>query len=469
MMEENNLDRLFQEKLKDFEVTPNPKVWNAIEQKLQKKKRRVLPIWWISGGTAASILLGVFLFWNSQSSDESIEIENQNNSFPVIVNGEESSSEEKIIEKPFKVKIQEVVEVKKNNTQKEEDLSDFKIQSKQVVYPKEIAETTITQLEIVENTVPSKKETQNSNINNSNSEFNKTDVAKLSEETLKKETTRDDKNYALEQTENVAKNVTQETYKKDFAKVIAQQNNEEIEIEKETQKKWNISPVFGILKSESFTNSSAIDNSINGKNSGKNTIAYGVNVEYAINDKWAFKSGLQLQKSNFGYSEFSTITNNDFVAFSNVEIVRDNVEFSNNPSDDVNNDSDIVTNEGNRSEIENITHNYTYIEIPLEAKYTFFKSGFLQTSLVSGFSTLLLANNQLNWSTSNFEEQGELTNLNPINFSGNLGFDFNFSINKNSSVNVTPMFKTQLNTFSDNTTDFKPYIIALYTGFKYQF
>ena len=35
-MEEKNIDRLFQEKLKDLEVTPNENVWDAIEEKLQK-------------------------------------------------------------------------------------------------------------------------------------------------------------------------------------------------------------------------------------------------------------------------------------------------------------------------------------------------------------------------------------------------------------------------------------------------
>nr|BFF39416.1 hypothetical protein BACY1_12210 [Tenacibaculum mesophilum] len=62
-MEEKNIDRLFQEKLKDLEVTPNENVWNAIEEKLQKKKKqRVFPIWWFSGGVAAMLVLG-FLFY----------------------------------------------------------------------------------------------------------------------------------------------------------------------------------------------------------------------------------------------------------------------------------------------------------------------------------------------------------------------------------------------------------------------
>ena len=59
MNEKKNIDRLFQEKFKDFEVAPNDAVWNRISESLpnKKKKRRVIPIWWQVGGVAAACLL----------------------------------------------------------------------------------------------------------------------------------------------------------------------------------------------------------------------------------------------------------------------------------------------------------------------------------------------------------------------------------------------------------------------------
>ena len=46
MSEKKNIERLFQEKFKDFEAIPSQKVWDNIEEELQKKKRRkVVPIW----------------------------------------------------------------------------------------------------------------------------------------------------------------------------------------------------------------------------------------------------------------------------------------------------------------------------------------------------------------------------------------------------------------------------------------
>lgn len=71
MKEQHNIERLFQEKFKDFEATPRPEVWESIEAKLTKKKRRVLPMWWFSGGVAATLVLG-FLFYPYVSEQDTI-------------------------------------------------------------------------------------------------------------------------------------------------------------------------------------------------------------------------------------------------------------------------------------------------------------------------------------------------------------------------------------------------------------
>lgn len=59
MNDNKNIDRLFQEKFKDFEKAPDDAVWNRINESLpnKKKKRRVIPLWWQIGGVAAAIAL----------------------------------------------------------------------------------------------------------------------------------------------------------------------------------------------------------------------------------------------------------------------------------------------------------------------------------------------------------------------------------------------------------------------------
>lgn len=62
MSERKNLDKLFQEKFKDFEAAAPEDSWPYIEEKLkEKKKRRVIPLWWKLSGVAAVLLIGLAL------------------------------------------------------------------------------------------------------------------------------------------------------------------------------------------------------------------------------------------------------------------------------------------------------------------------------------------------------------------------------------------------------------------------
>lgn len=65
MSERQNIDRLFQEKFKDFEVAPPEHVWSNIQSKINTDKKKTqpsLPSWWKLGGTAVALLIGLFLF-----------------------------------------------------------------------------------------------------------------------------------------------------------------------------------------------------------------------------------------------------------------------------------------------------------------------------------------------------------------------------------------------------------------------
>lgn len=64
MNEKKNIDRLFREKFKDFEVAPPERMWQNIEAGLtdKKKKRRVLPLWFRLSGVAALLAIGLLVF-----------------------------------------------------------------------------------------------------------------------------------------------------------------------------------------------------------------------------------------------------------------------------------------------------------------------------------------------------------------------------------------------------------------------
>ena len=69
MNTKKNIDRLFQERLKNLEATPKKKVWKEIESKITKKKRKIYPFWWFYSGIAASLIIGFSLFPFGNSID----------------------------------------------------------------------------------------------------------------------------------------------------------------------------------------------------------------------------------------------------------------------------------------------------------------------------------------------------------------------------------------------------------------
>ena len=47
MNDKKNIDRLFQERFKDFEAVPDEQIWSNILDALHEKKRKkVIPLWW---------------------------------------------------------------------------------------------------------------------------------------------------------------------------------------------------------------------------------------------------------------------------------------------------------------------------------------------------------------------------------------------------------------------------------------
>ena len=99
MSENKNIERLFQEKFKDFEVIPEEPVWDNIEAALDKKeKRRIIPFWWKLSGIAAALLLG-FLITNALFFSNPIgknNVVNQENNISVKIQPNGKSDENSI-------------------------------------------------------------------------------------------------------------------------------------------------------------------------------------------------------------------------------------------------------------------------------------------------------------------------------------------------------------------------------------
>ena len=85
-MSKKDIDKLFQEKLKDFREIPDEKVWKSIESSLdqQKKSRRVIPIWWRLGGVAALLAIALLVFGPFGGDSGEATITDSENTAPAL-------------------------------------------------------------------------------------------------------------------------------------------------------------------------------------------------------------------------------------------------------------------------------------------------------------------------------------------------------------------------------------------------
>ncbi len=447
-MEEKNIDRLFQEKFKDLEVTPSDAVWNTIEAKLtNKKKKRVFPIWWLSSGVAAILVLGLLLYPYGNKQEVIEKIDTVVESTPSEIKENKNVQKDIVPTKPTKEALNETQIVKaetnskstKNSSTKAEEILATNQNVK--VLEKKSQKTGSKIADNAKETLLAK-----------NNDIKQEDTSNISLKIDTKEEHLKKKNDSLRQ--HFKK-------KKDFLAAI--EKEEEKPKEKIKKKQWSVAPTVAVLNSNSFTASSPIDESLSNSTQGNTSYSYGVQVAYQLNKKWTIQSGVHLQEM---------IYSNTNVAVNPVISSSSNIDFNSGKNYELYDASQLNSNAVSLTSGSldgALNQKYGYVEIPFEVKYSVFENRKLKTQLVAGFSSLFLNKNDVNLTTSTFSNSGEATNLNNINFSGNLGVDVNYQFSKNWSLNINPMLKTQLNTFEKNSNGFQPYFIGVYSGISYQF
>ncbi|MGB0879818.1 MAG: outer membrane beta-barrel protein [Polaribacter sp.] len=443
-MKGKNLDRLFQEKLQNLEVTPNEEVWNTIESKLKNKTPIISQIWWLSAGIAAVIILGLLLFPTSQDP----VLENKTITDPIIVATPKTTTD------PINTKKTGIDRVSKKKKNKEE----IRITKNKPII-KNTRETDIKQQQLLNTSKTLIAEKNQQDIEKGNKDLvNKKDTKKIF---LANTSIKDTKIKADSISNKTNKNEIKKP-KKDFLAVVKKEEKKE---DTSIKKQWAVAPIFGVLNSNSFSNTSPIDKNLSESTQGSSSYSYGVQVSYQLADKWTIQSGIHLQEMGFSNNQIAvmstnsttsiTFTSNDHYIFQNIS----NQNF----------DANSISLNSLKSFNGNLSQKYGYVEVPVEVKYHLSESKKFATQIVAGFSSLFLNKNEIDLNTGSFSRFGKATNLNNINFSGNLGFNLNYNFGKNWSLHLNPMVKIHLNTFSENGNGFRPHFIGVYTGINYNF
>ena len=496
-MNKKNLDKLFQEKLKDYRETPDEQVWQSIQNSLDEKKksRRVIPIWWKLGGAAAVLLIALFLInpFDSPEVDGSVITDTENTQNPdsdetidqdddlieqddipessVVQTDQEDSpsSDDEIGDTTNKVLTPAAEAITSNeNRRQTNDALKEEITQKRTDQP--VTDELIKQEEAVaadQNKEPSVEDTEKAPEALITGNINQNDVQKPSENQINETTVAEE---IIDQKE------VEESGKKSIFDEIKKQEEEKEALAESSSPKWSVGPSVAPVYFNSFGEGSPIhSNFVSNSKSGNVNLSYGVGVAYEISKKLSVRSGLH--RVDYGYNTDDITFSSSLVASTSTQITNINytntsrnlvVESSSNPvpSDEFV-ANDIIAQSPSRSG--RMVQEFGYIEVPMELNYSLMDRKF-NIDIIGGVSSLFLVNNSVILeSAGSSTEMGEANNLNDVNFSTNVGLGINYELTDKMKVHLEPMFKYQLNTFSDTEGNFQPYSLGIYTGMSFKF
>lgn len=364
MNDKKNIDRLFQEKFKNFEVTPDESVWEKIKAHQEKDRKRAfaLPFWYRTAGIAASIALLLGIGYVSLNNQEVIDKntivvsptdpnENKTESLTdpnqKLKNSQEASKEDVMVVTNDQPNLDKKLQNTDSNTaigQGDYVTSSTKKETN-ITLPKEEITQSKTPLidkkpnpiyssnnqeKIAENTVPEehRKEddsnrpkeisthsnnavatTSNNNIDDNTAQEQNTLLVTPENQDNSIATTpenlRDSENSIAEETTplNSEENTSTENEKgKSIFEAVKQPEEEEAIAEKsKSTRKWNVSPNVAPVYYDVIGDGSSIDPQFSDNSKdGQVNLSYGINVSYAVNKKLSIRSGVS--KVNLSYN-----------------------------------------------------------------------------------------------------------------------------------------------------------------------
>lgn len=543
MKEKKNIDRLFQEKFKDFEKNPPEYVWENIKKELNKKKRRpmVFPLWFKISGVAAVIAILFFvgrgLFFNDSSNSvvntrsyntvrkidthkereskrkssitQSKNEQSTGNNNTLTSNSQNGNLKNETLPKPSDLsrgREDEKSEVGKdnlipttgsnlvNNGADNKNVQSAETQKNSQI-KRDIAKDENLKL-LAKNQQPQKKtklteeehaakrhQSDRVYLKEGNRDASAQLVANLKpEDQPQKRDHIDDelKKGKLNAAENFVKNSMdslQEQKEKDKPSIfddIAKNEKEtadEKQVSKTEKKRLSLRPNIAPVYYSSLSGGSAIDPKFSDNSAqGEVTMAYGIDVSYAVSDRLKVRSGISKVNMNYktmGIAFTSSTQTHNLKGLSynsttqNIAIIKGVKQIINQP--EVKATAMAPYTEGK------LNQQLSYIEVPFEMEYALLNRRF-SISVIGGASTLFLHDDavQIN-SRIGVTKLGRANNLNSVSFTTNLGLGFGYQLTKELNFSLEPTFKYQLDGFKGDTGGFQPYYFGVYSGVSLKF
>jgi hypothetical protein len=571
MSERKNLDKLFQEKFKDFEAVAPEQSWPYIEEQLKKKKkRRVIPFWWQLSGVAAALIIGFLIYksWVGFSSGDQ-------NSNAVVVNENTMPSQNKKLnplnggtsENAVSQNDTEKNETNpqndlKNNTEKENQSNPhkptqplLKDNSEQSIASQESQKDEKSSVngtlnpklkptdkhgystagrQIAKADQPTgnsaKQQSVNSNTNkgsigiryqgdqlavNVSGKRKGKHTQLKGNEPNQNQTTQNpiaDQQVQTDKSSTINPGIVQQNKQNKAQKSVALTNKaadlinntaiaaadikpikkidsaavatavpnalEELLNEKENNlvtqgphiNRWQITSSVAPIYFGSTSGGSPIDSSFaSNSKSYKTNMSVKLGVNYAVNKRLSIRTGISQVTLDYNTNDVMMYSGMQSRVLGNVNTSGESqfLHFSRRSS---NENLVAASTELSTDKFQSyLNQRMGYIEVPLEVSYAVIDNKF-GVNVIGGLSTLFLNENKILVVSDGLSTNlGEANNLSRTHFSTNIGLGLRYRFYKAFQANFEPMFKYQLNTFSKDNGNFKPYYLGLYTGVSYSF
>jgi hypothetical protein len=253
-------------------------------------------------------------------------------------------------------------------------------------------------------------------------------------------------------------------------------------------KKWSIAAMASPTYYSSFNSGSdALSKQLMASEEPLVSYSGGVTFSYKISKRFSIQSGLYysslgqkvdginsfsgFQKYEYtkGGTNFEVLTTNGTVNTSNPDVFlsadggnRVLTAYTNDVFDPKKASLQPVSN--------SLDQNFSYLELPVVLKYKIVDK-IIGINLIGGLSYNLLVNNSVYTTVDgNRYSIGKTEGLNPLTMSSSLGMGMEYNISGKLSLNLEPTFKYYLNPFSVTTGSFiHPYSFGIFSGVSYKF
>jgi hypothetical protein len=463
MGERKDIDRLFQEKFKDFEKSPGPEMWTRIERELnEEQKRRFIPIWWKLGGVAALLLLFLAIGFNWNNASEEAPLHS-----PAVVDTDkktETTPETTPLEQPASKASTSDAVVSKDSQRNEEKLPvETSTPLTRSTPPKTATPVTLTRLERTQtgmgdgSSSPTYREGEHT-----------VDLAAVGYKTYAPMVKAD-----ISRPESLLANEGPVYDGQSIEEAIAEAEALEMPTEDKPSGRWSLTPVIAPVYSTALGEGSTIHSQFNENSKSSDiTMSYGVSGSYSIGKRLKIRAGVNRVDFSNSTNDVLAFETGDVVSQSNTSGI-DNISQSRSTNvllfSGTTMDRSSAPAPINAMQRADMILDYGFIEVPLALEYRMLDRRF-GVNVVGGFSTFFLNNNQLSVDLNESRTViGEANNINSTSYSANLGLGFDYSISKNLNVMLEPTFKYQINTFSNTFGNLQPYFIGVYTGLSFRF